>query len=202
MISSKINGLKVTTHSTEGFEEDLVYTVDSKATDWMITAHILRTGGDGLMTGTHTLFKSTNPITNLNVLNEGEVLVASAGRRLVIGQRTGAIALSLKDLTYTWREVECPEWITSLNARFMNDAVAPLGSKVGTALSLATGALDIATGGLQGSIFVYRNLLGELIQKEKKKRGGAPVSQKLHWHRNGVGAIKWSADGMFDACQG
>lgn len=200
VISSKIAGLEVTTHSAPAGEEDLVCTVDSKGTDSMITAHLLRTEFDGRNTEAHTLFKSSDPITNLNLLCQGNVLVASAGHRLIVGQRTSTTNLLLKDLLYTWREVEGPEWITSLDARFTNDVVAPLGSRAGTAMSLTTGALDIATGGLQGSIFVYRNLLGELIQKEKKKRSAAPVSQKLHWHRNGVGAIKWSADGTFHDC--
>lgn len=197
VISTKIAGLKVTRLHTGSVEEDLVCTVDFRGTDWMITAHLLRVGERGQSTEAHTLFKSSDPIMNLEVLSEGNVLVAGAGRRLIIGQRASKSTSSLKDLIYTWREVECPEWITSLNARFINDEITPLGSRLGTTMPLTSGALDIATGGLQGSIFVYRNLLGELIQKERKKRAAPPVSQKLHWHRNGVGAIKWSADGMF-----
>ena len=201
-ISSKITGLKVTRQSAGLVEGDLVCTVDSKGPDWMITAHLLRAEGDGQPTETHTLFKSLDPITNLNVLTEGNVLVASAGRRLILGQRTRMTTLPLKEVVYTWREVEGPEWITSLHPRFTNDAVAPLESRTGTTISLTTGALDVATGGVEGAIFVYRNLLGELIQKERKKRSAAPVSQKLHWHRNGVGAIKWSADGTFHSYLG
>ncbi|MCJ1248115.1 hypothetical protein MMC30_005330 [Trapelia coarctata] len=195
--SSKITGLKVTTHSAGVVEEDFVCTVDSRGTESMITAHLLRAGFDEQNTETHTLFKSSDSITNLNVLSEGNVLVACVGRRLIIGQRTSTAKSPLKELIYTWREVEGPEWITSLNARFTNDIVAPVGSREGTTMSLTTGALDVATGGIEGAIFIYRNLLGELIQKERKKRSAAPVSQKLHWHRNGVGAIKWSADGNY-----
>lgn len=196
VISTKIAGLKVTRLCRGSIEEDLVCTVDSRGTDWMITAHLLRAGEGGQSTETHTILKSSDPIMNLEVLSGGNVLVASAGRRLIIGQRTNTATSSLRDLIYNWREVECPEWISSLNARFTNDEVVPLGSKSGTTMSLTTGALDIATGGLQGSVFIYRNILGELIQKEREKRAAPPVAQKLHWHRNGVGAIKWSADGM------
>ena len=195
-ISSQIFDLTVTKSLAPVSQSDIVYTADRKG-QWMITAHRLQIGNK---TELHTLLKSTNPITHFKVSEGGKHIVASAGQRLIVGITHEPNPPVLKDLSYTWREIECSEYITSLDAWINNANAAPTdtrSSKSASSGSRGPRFLNITVGGLKGSIFVYQDLLGKLIRKEKKPNAPAPVAQRLHWHRNGVGAVKWSMDGMY-----
>lgn len=177
-------------------QSDIVYTVDRKS-QWMITAHRLRIGD---RTELHTLLKSTTAITHVKVSEGGKYVVVSAGQRLIIGITSNPSPPGLRELSYTWREIECSEWITSLDVRMNNANAAPTdaqNSQSASSGSRGPRSLNITVGGLKGSIYVYQDLLGKLIRKEKRPNAAAPVAQRLHWHRNGVGAVKWSMDGTF-----
>lgn len=195
-ISSQILDLTIAKSLAPASQSDIVYTVDRKG-QWMITAHRLQIGNK---TELYTLLKSTTPITHFKVCEGGEYIVASAGQRLMVGITYEPNPPVLRELSYTWREIECSEYITSLDARINNVNTAPIdarSSKSASSGSRGPRSLNITLGGLQGSIFIYQDLLGKLIRKEEKRPNAtAPVAQLLHWHRNGVGAVKWSMDGM------
>ena len=181
--------------NADTFGEDTVFTTDFTTKKWMITAHRLPVGEESSRTETQTLLKSSDSIAHLRVLHGGRVLVASSGQRLMIGILNGMVAApSLKDMVYTWREIACREWITCLDARLEDDHDAKSTETASKATNTPK-AVDLVIGGLHGSVFVYRDLLGKLIQIERKKHTSQPAVQHLHWHRNGVGAVKWSADG-------
>jgi NET1-associated nuclear protein 1 (U3 small nucleolar RNA-associated protein 17) len=189
----------VTKRTIDDKELDFVFTIDSKNNSWFITVHILQTAKEPYQTEAHTLLKSSEPIMNLNIQGEADVLVASFGRRLMIGALNSSSIQPLKDMLYTWREFDCSEWISSLEARFHIHSVGLANTKGDGSSFLEAGSVDIAVGGIQGSIFIYRDILRDLVRKERKKQLAPPVAERLHWHRNGVGAVKWSADGMLSS---
>lgn len=202
-ISSQIFNLAGSDSAPTPAERDIIYTVDKKG-QWMITAHRLSGKTDASKTELRTLLKSSEPVTALKVLAGGKIIVASSGPRLIIGSSDLTGPASLNDLSYVWREILCPEWITSLDARIPSDTSQALGSG-------ATGAnpsksreatVDIVVGDLKGSIFVYEDVLGKLIRKERRGKsvtGQDLTPQRLHWHRNGVATTKWSLDGVYRA---
>ncbi|MCJ1388675.1 hypothetical protein MMC18_001524 [Xylographa bjoerkii] len=194
---SQISGVTVISQTSHNVEEDLIYTVDGRPGSWMITAHHLRLGKDANQTEAHTLYKSTEPISSLKVLGSGDVVVASAGSRLILGNIANSEDSVLKNVKYTWRELTCPEWITTIDVRMSGDQKEAVDGGTMSASPTSSNSIDIVTGGLKGSVYVYRDLLAKLIQKERKKHLPPPIAQHLHWHRTGVGAVKWSADGNY-----
>lgn len=195
-ISSQLFGIAITSKLSNDSEEDLVYTVEYYRGSWVVTGNYLRDKKGLQPTEEHKLLKSVDPITSFKLLDSGRVLAVSAGKRLITGQLASPTSVALKDVTYTWREIVCPNWITSMDARSNNDHNEAIKKPTSTGGATVSTAVDVVIGDLKGSIFVYRNLLGGLIEKEKKRYAAAPVSQHLHWHRNVVGAVKWSRDGM------
>ena len=188
---SQIYNLKTARHAISDSKCDTVYTVDCESPrDWRITAHRLRIGDRAQL---HTLYRSQSPITQLKVLDDGRVVVASAGRRLIIGTTNEPDLLNLKDVSYTWREIESSEWISGLDVKVSIDN--RLKAKANNPQPQAVPSIDVVVGGLKGSIFSYQDVLGNLLRKESNQTSMAPFSQKLHWHRNGVSAVKWSLDG-------
>lgn len=202
-ISSHISNLSTSESSPNPAERDIIYTVDKKG-QWMITAHRLSGKAEASKNEVRTLLKSSEYVTGLKVLAGGKTIVASSGPRLMIGSTNLAGPASLNDLSYVWREISCPEWITSLDARIPSDtSQVPGFGGVGTNPSRPQGqaTVDIVVGNLKGSIFVYEDLLGKLVRKERGKAvtGQDLTSQRLHWHRYGVATTKWSLDGAYNA---
>ena len=196
IINSQIYDITVVSQISHNVEEDLVYTVDGRAGSWMITAHHLRPGKGPPQTEAHTLYKSTEPIASFKALESGKVVIASMGSRLILGNIASPLTSVLKNVKYMWREVTAPELITTFDARISDGQKEAAGGGTIKADPKSPTSVDIVTGGLRGSVYVYRDLLASLIQKERKKHMPTPVAQHLHWHRTGVGAVKWSADGM------
>ena len=161
----------------------------------MITAHRLRTGDK---TELQTLFRSSEPITHLKALDGGRAIIASAGQKLIIGNTAEPSPVALKKLSYTWREFECSEWITSLDAWV--DQEPPISNPITPRVTYPppkiARSISVAAGGLKGSIFVYQDLLRKLERMERASNLTLPATRRLHWHRNAVGAVKWSMDGM------
>ena len=159
--------------------DEIIYTIDVKDDNWMITAHRLPDHGT---TSVKTLLKSPDPINFFKVVEGGSVVVAISGHLLLIGKLNGSSAPKVKDMVYTWREIRCPERVTCLDVRL-------------SSASTTDPQVDVVVGGLLGVIFVYQDLLNGLISKERNRNAKTPSAQKLHWHRNAVGAVKWSRDG-------
>ena len=192
-VNSKLYGLAVSSTGSETNLKNTVYTVENTNQQWMIIAHHLHGTTASEQTESRTLFTSKEPITCFELLKDGHCIVASAGKRLIIGTKraTNKDSPSLKDLFYVWRELQCSDYITTMNSRLTKENTAP--SK-GTKKGRPTASLDIVVGSSQGSLFLYRDIVNQLVQVEQKKQS-MPLTGRLHWHRSGVGAVKWSADG-------
>ncbi|KAL8938410.1 MAG: hypothetical protein Q9211_003213 [Gyalolechia sp. 1 TL-2023] len=192
---SRIYGLATSTLADEDEDsEQLVYTLDRNGMGpWRISAHRLNHRAKN--SEVVTLRKSKEPITSFKVVEHGKVIIATSGSILTLGVAERSEGTSLNDLTYTWRGIECPEWISCFDVR-MVDAENSKSGKSGKPPQLPR--TDIVTGGLKGSLHVYDDLLRQLVRKEKKSSKGSAADwtpRKLHWHRNTVLSVKWSRDG-------
>lgn len=197
-LSSSIYLLATSTATTEECSNQIIYTVDKKDADqWLISAHRLGSGDQATKTNIKTLLQHQDPLSSLRILAGGRFVVAASRSQLIIGHTTTPNPAMLQNLSYTWRIIECPEWITCIDARISHPEKVEKPSKGGRR---RIEALDIAVGGLKGSIHVYDNLLGKLIRTEQptsKELQEDIKSRRLHWHRNAVLSLKWSLDGTY-----
>ncbi|KAL8761496.1 MAG: hypothetical protein Q9184_002375 [Pyrenodesmia sp. 2 TL-2023] len=174
---------------------DLVYTIDQKAMrPWRIRVHRLVGANEN---DAVTLRTSQEPITSFNITENGRIITAASGSVLTLGITSYAGEPPLSNLSYTWRDIECPEWISCYDVRTVE---LDDGSKGKTCNNQRIPRIDIAVGGLKGSLHVYDDLLRQLIQKEKtadKRPTAELTSRKMHWHRNAILSVKWSRDGNY-----
>lgn len=177
---------------------DLVYTVDRKGHGpWLISAHRLASGDNAAKTDVKTLFTSKEAISSVKTMEAGRVVVATSGTRLIIGFSEDPSPSLLKETAYTWRIIECPEWIVSMDVRARPLENVQKEYKGG---KRQVENIDIAVGGLKGSIHLYEDLLRKLIRSDRrpsKDESGEINSRRLHWHRNAVLTVKWSVDGEY-----
>ena len=198
-ISIPIYHLATATHGSNETSNDLVYTVDRKGEgQWMLTVHRLLGGGEASKTDLGTLIKSPEALTSVKIMENGGIIVLTSGSRIIIGSTDKPDLTPLKDISYVWREVKCREWISTVDVRIRPyDTVSKKAKRTKSGLD---GALDVAVGTLRGKIIVYDDLLNSLIHQEsniKSEKQKGISSQRMHWHRNAVLALKWSKDGMF-----
>lgn len=198
-ISIPIYHLATSSFRSDETPNDLVYTVDRKGeSQWMLTVHRLLGGDEASKTDLGTLIKYRDPLTSVKISENGRIIVLTSGSRLIVGSSEGPDLVSLKDCVYVWRELNCPEWISTMDIRTRPFEMPSTKAK-GTNLGF-DGALDVAIGLLRGQIIIYDDLLNSLVQKENKSKPGKQKgisSQRLHWHRTAVLALKWSKDGTF-----
>ena len=175
-----------------GESQSLVYTVEQHRKHWTIAAHGLRKGEKGEL---HSLYKSQEPISHIRVLDKGRFIVASAGKRLIVGSIEESSDSASNGILYTWRELECHEWISCLDVRLTQGVATNEGKRRKSAQSNIPLSIDVVVGGFEGSLWVYRDLSGRFLDNELGKGKGPIVPQRLHWHRNAVGAVRWAVDG-------
>ena len=177
-------------------ETELVYTVDKKDHGpWLLSAHRLDGGESTAKTNVKTLYQCKEPLSNVKILRNGCLIVATSGSNLIMGTSDVPNPPSLGEISYSWRINECPEWIVSIDVRLRQHDSDRKKADPGKAVY---SGVNIALGGLKGSIHIYDDLLANLIRMEKiTKKNGVEntISRRLHWHRNAVLAVKWSLDG-------
>lgn len=177
----------------------LVYSIDSfEGRRWSITVHKLMTRNDADKTDLGTLLRSEEPFTSLRILEEGRIIIVTAGLKIFVGTTDNPTPLVLKDISYVWWEIECTEWITCIDTRIRQDLESQGNTKAPVKGVVA--AVDIVVGGLKGAMFIYEDILRRLKSKGSSKKTGTEDSlmpRKLHWHRNAVASVKWSADGVY-----
>lgn len=130
-------------------------------------------------------------LSHIQILDSGRVIFAASRDTVVLGwsQRLRG-NLNTKDevFKHKWKGIAFPEELTCLHARF-NPRLDESKDKPKSALK--SNAYSLAIGSTQGMIYVYDDILS-IFQDGKRP---TPKPRKLHWHRNPVGAIKFSLDG-------
>ncbi|KAL9586366.1 MAG: hypothetical protein Q9212_000938 [Teloschistes hypoglaucus] len=166
--------------------QELLYTIGKVGKSWKISAHRL---AEARTKEIVPLRKSKEPITGFEILPHERVIVATSGSVLSIGTMENPGQPALKDLTYSWRDIECAEWISCFDVRIVEE------EKRSSKQNRQNPRVDIVVGGLQGSIHVYDDLLNKLVRMES--RPSDLIGRKKHWHRNAVLSVKWSQDGNY-----
>ncbi|OAP56283.1 hypothetical protein AYL99_09462 [Fonsecaea erecta] len=140
----------------------------------------------GTFTKTSIVLRKNNLSACFKSYAQGTVLLACVEDQLLVGQCQVTPETQL-DLTYTWREMTLPGFITSFDAQ-VNSSKSKTSRKVPF--------LDVVIGLSDGVIMHFEDILFKLIGKEKKNKTSTEdiVGRKLHWHRKAVNTVKWSRD--------
>ncbi|KAL9596363.1 MAG: hypothetical protein Q9219_005841 [cf. Caloplaca sp. 3 TL-2023] len=168
---SRIYALTVAKPGSENDGVETAYTIDRKTPGpWRICAHRLEIEQESKKVEAIILRKSQEPITAFRIVEDGKVIVATSGSVLTLGTTKQPEHTSINDRTYTWRDIECPEWISSIDIRTVESNRYPQEKQANKdTREIRT---DIVVGGLKGSLHVYSDLLNQLIRREKKANRG------------------------------
>lgn len=182
-----------------GEKVETVFTLD-KGEHSIIHAHRLRGRKDASESSAQPLLKTRVPLQSFTVAGQGQVIAAAAKDRVFVGQIKNTSTATLKDLIFIWRELSCTQKITSIDVQVKGaEKKTP---KKGAPSS--TGQVNLVIGCTNGALFLYEDIVAKLSQAEKQQKkdskepSAAPslAPRTLHWHRNPVGTVKWSLDGM------
>jgi NET1-associated nuclear protein 1 (U3 small nucleolar RNA-associated protein 17) len=184
--------MTVASMESAGRRRDVVFTTEVKKDgDWRITANELAPPGGAIQTGARTIYTSTHKVNFLTTANEGSVIVAASGNRVLLGVLRNTEYDSIDKIRYEFRVFESADFISSLDIK-VSARPGMENKKSKKRLPI----VDVVVGDVKGAIFIHddlwANLVGEL---------GAPsvsiLPRKLHWHRQGVHTVKYSSDGMY-----
>lgn len=167
---------------------ETIFTADSSNGEYRITAHHFGSPEGPI---TKTLYRDDRPISFVNVLVNGNFLVAAGEKRIIIGHREMTKVSSIKSLKFNFQSFEVSHGVSCIGTRRSTQLVR--GKEVGSL------GLDVVVGLKNGSLQLYRDVLMERTSKQKIEF----KSSTMHWHRNSVGSVKWSVDGtlLFYNCE-
>ena len=197
-LGSQILGLDAAPVLSGDEGPEIVYTIDHRDSNYRISAHFLQSDGDGSGVDLRTLFRSDDLISGVRVLANGRCIVAHSTDKLIIGvikrKSTKSPISDLKQLHYAWHEVPTPEHIATVDA-----GVAEKSLKNGSSHDSCDQEfdVDVVIGCSQGSIYLYRSLLGAIHSVNGPHSANKIPHTHLHWHRDAVGAVKRSSGGDY-----
>ena len=143
-----------------------------------------------------TILETSLPVTELRVSQSGMVVFALARRRLLVGRTTITPDANCV-CEYDWREIVLPFEPTTLDIREYSKFLNRPRHESATRIS---NSVDLAVGNFDGSILVYGDIANTLWETDDAQQDCVPdslVSQRLHWHREGPGSLRWSKDGRY-----
>jgi len=195
-IRATVRNIKVITQP--GSDEDLVYCHEA-GKHHVVNVHALRTKTQAGETELKQIFKTSAKITSLQVLLQGKYVVISTTDTITVGKRLKASKTAVQDFHYVWREVHFSKSITTCSTYFRKPE--SLDKSKETAQDQRD-VLDLAVGDEIGVILLFEDILASFAtieSSQKGRRGDDNVEsfrpKRLHWHRQAVGALKWSLDG-------
>ncbi|KAJ9649506.1 NET1-associated nuclear protein 1 [Coniosporium tulheliwenetii] len=175
---SQIYGL--VTATSESFQGEVVYTQE-RGSHSTITARLLHQGDKA--SESILLYKGKNmrPLQSFTVLAGGRVVVATASDTLIVGNVERPAISVLKDMTFTWREIKATESITCFDVQMRHQL--PVQPTKAQRKALAQGTkqhVDIAIGCGDGAIYVYNDLLNQLIAAERPTKDSKAQPYRHH----------------------
>lgn len=186
--------MTVASMESAGRRRDVVFTTEiRKDGGWRITANGLAPPGGPIETLARTIYTSTHEVNFLKTANEGAVIAAAAGNKVVLGVLRSTEYDTIDKIRYEFRVFESADVISSLDIKV---SVRPGVVKVKKAKKRLP-IVDVVVGDVKGAIFIHDDLWANLVGEN-----GAGISimpRKLHWHRQGVQTVKYSQDGMLNA---
>ncbi|OQO10439.1 hypothetical protein B0A48_03736 [Cryoendolithus antarcticus] len=137
--------------------------------------------GSVILAGSHELYRSKRILTEIISLPGGCYVVAHSAEHLCVGRRTSP-ETSIADMM--WIETQMPGQIVTLDA-----ALGHVSGKAKAKLRLR-----VAVGLSDGQILLYDNMSSLFSSQQDAEQ---LIPRKLHWHREAVNSVKFSADGNY-----
>jgi NET1-associated nuclear protein 1 (U3 small nucleolar RNA-associated protein 17) len=180
-------------------DQDLLYAHETDNSH-IINVHALRTGTQASKTELKRILKRNKPITGIQVLLQGRIVVASSANSIMIGKRTKLHKTAIQEFDYIWREFETSSRITTFHA-YVHMLDTDKSKKMQPD---PRDHLDLAIGNNEGTVYLFEDILSSFTTIENNQKGklGKIVGleslrpKRLHWHREAVGSVKWSLDGV------
>lgn len=178
------NELSACTFAVRGAVAAIASTASADATKTLVF-YVSRVSGESAIFDQKRKFYSTKqPLSNIRVLNHGNYVVACGPRVLVLGARESDNASASE---FGWIEVPLTSTTICFDVRISQ--ISSSGQKKG-----ARPSLSIALGNTDGQIHLYDNVT-QLFRTDRQQT--LPVPRILHWHREAVSSVKFSADGNY-----
>ncbi|KAF1842455.1 WD40 repeat-like protein [Cucurbitaria berberidis CBS 394.84] len=181
--------------------EDLIYCYEHGKSH-VINVHALRTKAQGSKTDLKRVLKASSSISGIQVLLQGKYVVVACTDSIMIAKRLRLNKTAVQDFEYIWRELKFSKRITTFNAYLRDSEQTGKGKK---SAQDQRDVLDIAVGDEAGVILLFEDILTTFAAIESTQKGNKSNSddaeslrpKRLHWHRDAVGAVKWSLDGNY-----
>ena len=128
----------------------------------------------------------------LAVTEGGKQVIAASYETLILGR------IQDDSSSYIWQQVNCSEPVTSLDVQLQSQSGTE--EKKGSQTANRESCLNLVIGGVRGKILVYMDLINALEKQDLGGKQGFGTNLKpriMHWHREAVEAVKWSADGNY-----
>lgn len=153
-----------------------------KQPPWKLFRVIL--GIEGSSVQLREIHKLSSPVISFKVLAKGTLIALASSSTLWIGNKSGFIAEDDNALVWgSWRFYTIDSQISCMDVKILKVDWGKKGD------ALVTGY--VAIGNVQGEIHLWHNILN--AGSHGGKLGDA---RRLHWHRDVVGSVKLSIDGI------
>lgn len=163
-------------------EGDLLYTLEHQGNWNVVVRSVLR--GDSKLSS-KILLQDPQPLHYLQIAGNGQVLAAAASDFIYVGRTRQLAGLATEDMSYVWRKISVNEPLTCIDLYSIS--------------TTQDGDVALAFGCVRGQIYVVNDVLEKLDARSPKSLRETSTDiltpRLLHWHRDAVGALKWSKDG-------
>jgi NET1-associated nuclear protein 1 (U3 small nucleolar RNA-associated protein 17) len=188
-IGSNVRCIKVVRDPASNM--DLVYSHEAVGSSHVVNVHALRTREQDAPTELKQILKRKAPISGMQVLLHGKIVVVAIHKSILIGRRSKLQKTALQDYEYVWREFQTAKRVTGFDA-YVRTPDASLADHI-----------DLAVGDQDGVIWLFEDVLSSFARVEKTRKEAAKPEtdlemlrpKRLHWHREAVASVKWSRDG-------
>jgi NET1-associated nuclear protein 1 (U3 small nucleolar RNA-associated protein 17) len=196
--NGRVHALDVVISSSP--DTEMIYLLGSISGDEVSTEALSQISAFAVQNQTSTsvskLFQSQYDLQMLQVLNGGEFITVASNSVVIIGKRIKARPGQTGDELgsaineYRWNELGFPQGLTCFDAHVKSNTLGDVNKSNQSKKAKNSGNIDIAFGSNEGSIFLYEDIANNILKPSTLR------PRKLHWHRNSVGSVKWSVDGM------
>ncbi|KAH7380676.1 quinon protein alcohol dehydrogenase-like superfamily [Pyrenochaeta sp. MPI-SDFR-AT-0127] len=197
-IGANVRTMTVVPHPES--DEDLVYCHEA-GKNHIINVHALRTKSQASKTELKRVVKASSAIRGIQVLSQGKYVIVACADSVMVAKRLKLNKTALQDFEYVWRELKFSKRITTFNTYLREPEDV---GKAKKPTQEARDVLDIAVGDETGVVLLFEDILTSFAAIETQKGNKSKTDdaeslrpKRLHWHRDAVGAVKWSLDGNY-----
>ena len=183
-----------------GSDEDLIYCYEPGSSH-VVNVHALRTKSQASTTEHKLVLETNSAILSVQVLLQGKYVLITTANSITVGKRLKVSKTAVQDFDYVWRELKFTKHVTTCRMYYRQRDVSETAKRSGQD---QREVLDLAVGDEDGVVLLFEDILAsfaaiEGYQKTKEGRTDNAESlrpKRFHWHREAVGSVNWSLDGM------